>query len=270
MKSEPLRVTLETDGEGLPHLHSPSSHVSSNLTELLGQELHAGAADLRSRDCWCGCGCVVCVGSVLIDRGALAEEEDEVDSDTDAGKEQQAKEGSEEDPGDGDSQHGDHASHHKGEDSGCKGDNAAQKPAHERDPAQESDNGSKEEVEAKHGQEDAKGADELGSVGDHSLLLFEELSRGLFGIDGAIDDLFEQGGEALVDAEANVAVDETTSGAAVSVSALAVGHTNLVGVPLAEGRLAFLVDDLLGDDSGGAASVILEGNAVLANMRLFQ
>jgi len=57
------------------------------------------------------------------------------------------------------------------------------------------------------------------------------------------------------------------SSPAFSVGALRVGDAQLLGVPLSKRGLTFLILDLLGDQSGWTAQVVLKGHAILPDVR---
>lgn len=199
---------------------------------------------------------------------ALAKEEDEIDSCAAEGQQHDANQWPVEHPSNCNGQQRDRNANDNGENNGSNRDDAAKKPANERDPAEGCNDRRKQEVESETRKEHTERADDLGSSRDHVLLLVEPLIRGLFDIDGTVNNLLKHGREALVDAPANVAAGKAGSARVVSIGALAVGDALLVRVPLAERSLTFIVLNLLADNSRCSAGVILEYYSVLANVSL--
>ena len=76
------------------------------------------------------------------------EEENEVDSDCNASKEQASDKGTVDEPCEGNHEQGDDRSDNQAEYDGCNCDDSSQEPADQGDPSQESDYRGEEEIEA--------------------------------------------------------------------------------------------------------------------------
>ena len=84
-------------------------------------------------------------------------------------------------------------------------------------------------------------------------------------VESAVDNLFEQGGEAFVNPEAKV-IAEVVALLNLLVSAFTVRHSKFVGIPLSESCLSLVILDLLSNECCRATRVKLEDDSVLTDM----
>ena len=118
-------------------------------------------------------------------------------------------------------------------------------------------------------QEDATWADDACRSLDQLFLLVEVFGCTLANINSVVDDFLKKCREAPIDALAHIATEDAAAGClADGISALAIGYSDLFRVPLAEGGDAVVINNLLSDDRCWTTSVVLESDAVLADVRL--
>ena len=81
-------------------------------------------------------------------------------------------------------------------------------------------------------------------------------------VESAVDNLFEQGGEAFVNPEAKI-VTEVIALLNFLVCAFTIWYIKFVWVPLSESSLSLVILDLLSNNGSLTARIKLEENSVL-------